>query len=109
LTYQIEFTLQARKMLEDISDRRVREKIRGRIDGLKQEPGKKGKPLYEDLAGLRSLRAVGQRYRIIYQVKEERVIVVVMAVGLRKQGSSKDIYQLARKLVRLGLLEPRKQ
>lgn len=75
-----------------------------------QEPGKQGKPLSADLAGFRSLRAVGQRYRIIYQVQEERVIVVVMAVGLRRQGSRSDIYQLAKKLRRLDLLEqPRKK
>lgn len=105
MTYQIEFTLQARKMLNDISDRRLREKIRERIDGLVQEPGKQGKPLSADLAGFRSLRAVGQRYRIIYAVERERVIVYVMAVGLRKQGSRSDIYQIAKKMLRLGLLE----
>lgn len=104
MTYQIEFTLQARKMLEEISDRRVREKIRERIDGLTQEPGKQGKPLFADLAGFRSLRTVGQRYRIIYQVQEARVIVVVLAVGLRRQGSRSDIYQLARKLLKGGAL-----
>jgi mRNA interferase RelE/StbE len=62
--------------------------------------------LTADLTGYRSLRAVGQRYRIIYQVQEERIIVVVVAVGLRKHGSGKDIYQLAKKLLRLGLLGP---
>lgn len=110
MTYQIELTLQARQMLQDISDRRVQGKIRERIDGLAQEPEKQGKALFADLAGFRSLRAVGQRYRIIYQVQEARVVVFVMAVGLRKQGSNKDIYQLAKKLLRLGLVEqPRKE
>lgn len=105
MTYQVELTFQAQKMLENISDRRVQERIRERIDGLVQEPGKQGKPLFADLAGFRSLRAVGQRYRIIYQIQEETVIVIVLAVGLRKQGSSKDIYQLAKKLLKLGLVE----
>ena len=104
MTYQIELAPQAQKMLGDISDRRVQLIIQKRIDGLTQEPAKQGKPLTEDLASYRSLRAVGQRYRIIYRVEDERVIV--MAVGLRKQGSRKDIYQLAKKLRRLGLLEP---
>ena len=105
MTYHVEITLQSRKMLKSISDRRVREKILERIDGLAHEPEKQGKPLIEDLAGYRSLRAVGQRYRIIYRVEQERIIVVVMVVGLRKQGSRSDIYQLAKKLLRLGLLE----
>lgn len=34
-------------------------KIRGRIDGLAEEPEKQGKPLTGELAGYRSLRAAG--------------------------------------------------
>jgi mRNA interferase RelE/StbE len=91
-------------MLEEIQDRRVREKIRDRIDGLVEEPEKQGKPLTGELAGFRSLRAAGQRYRIIYRCEENKVLVLVMAMGIRKEGSGKDIYALARKLLRLRLL-----
>lgn len=94
----------ARVMLEEIQDRRVREKIRDRIDGLAEEPEKQGKPLTGELAGYRTLRAVGQRYRIIYRIEEGKVLVLVMALGIRKEGSGKDIYALARKLLRLRLL-----
>jgi mRNA interferase RelE/StbE len=91
-------------MLEAIQDRRVRDKIRDRIDGLAEEPEKQGKPLTGELTGYRSLRAVGQRYRIIYQIEEGKVLVLVMALGIRKEGSGKDIYMLAQKLLRLRLL-----
>lgn len=91
-------------MLREIQDRRVREKIRDRIDGLAEEPEKQGKPLTGELTGYRSLRAVGQRYRIIYRIEEGKVLVLVMALGIRKEGSGKDIYVLARKLLRLRLL-----
>jgi mRNA interferase RelE/StbE len=91
-------------MLEEIQDRRVREKIRDRIDGLVEEPEKQGKPLTGELAGFRSLRAVGQRYRIIYKCEDGKIFVLVMAMGIRKEGSGKDIYALARKLLRLRLL-----
>jgi mRNA interferase RelE/StbE len=47
-------------MLKDVQDRRVRDKIIEAIDGLAQEPEKKGKPLAAELDGYRSLRAVGQ-------------------------------------------------
>lgn len=97
-------TPHARVMLEAIQDRRIREKIRDRIDGLAEEPEKQGKPLTGELTGSRSLRAVGQRYRIIYRIEEGKVLVLVMAVGIRKEGSGKDIYVLARKLLRLRLL-----
>jgi len=93
-------------MLGEISDRRVREKIRDRIDDLEEEPEKQGKPLTGDLTGYRSLRAVGQRYRIIYQVERNKVLVFVIALGIRKEGSKADIYELAKKLLRLHLVEP---
>jgi mRNA interferase RelE/StbE len=34
----------------------------------------------------------------------KRWIVTVVALGMRKEGDKKDIYQLAKKLMRLGLL-----
>lgn len=94
----------AEKLLADIGDRRVRESISKRIDGLAIDPEKQGKPMIDELRGYRSIRAVGQRYRILYKVEAERVIVVVVALGIRKEGDKKDVYELAKKLVRLGLL-----
>ena len=104
MTYQIVIQPTALKTLAAISDRRIREKIRERIDGLTQEPDQQGKPLTGELAGYRSLRAVGQRYRIIYQVERQRVLVLILMVGLRKQGDRADVYRLAQKLIRLKLV-----
>ena len=104
MRYGIVIAPTASKMLERISDRRVREKISNRIDGLAESPEIQGKPLMGELAGYRSLRAVGQRYRIIYRVDRGRVLVLVAAVGIRKEGSPNDIYALARKLLRLSLV-----
>jgi mRNA interferase RelE/StbE len=59
-----------------------------------------------ELAGYRSLRAVGQRYRIIYKVEEAEITVYVVAAGLRKEGSKSDVYNLAKKLLKLALPEP---
>jgi mRNA interferase RelE/StbE len=94
-------------MLAVISDRRVQESIARRVDDLAVDPEKQGKPLLDDLAGYRSIRAVGQRYRIIYKVERARIIVIVVALGLRRSGGGKDIYALAQKLVRLRLLGSR--
>ncbi len=104
MRWQVGLTPHARVMLETIQDRRIRDKIRDRIDGLAEEPEKQGKPLTGELTGSRSLRAVGQRYRIIYRIEEGKVLVLVLALGIRKEGSGKDIYMLARKLLRLRLL-----
>jgi len=50
---------------------------------LMVDPLKFGKPLRRSLSGLFKLR-VGD-YRIIYQVKENEVIVVVVKVGHRRE------------------------
>ena len=92
-------------MLGNISDQRIQEQLLKRSRHLESEPEKQGKPLLGELSGFRSLRAVGQRYRIIYQVQRNRVIVLIVGLGIRKEGSSQDIYVLARKLIKARLLE----
>ena len=104
MTYRIILTPTAVRMLQDIADRRIREKIRDTIDRLAEEPEKQGKPLIGELSGYRTLRAAGQRFRIIFRIENRTVVVMVVAVGIRRDGSSRDVYTLAKKLVRLGLL-----
>jgi mRNA interferase RelE/StbE len=105
LMWPVFITPAAQRMLQAIPDERVRGKIGGVIDRLRQEPEKQGKALLGELAGYRSVRAVGLRYRILHKVEKARVIVIVVAVGLRKEGAKQDIYALARKLLRLRLTE----
>jgi mRNA interferase RelE/StbE len=105
VSYSIIVRPSAIAMLKTISDRRIREKIDQKINGLANEPEKQGKELGGDLEGYRSVRAVGQRYRIIYRIDGENVVVVVVALGIRKEGDKKDVYKLAQRLFKLGLLE----
>jgi mRNA interferase RelE/StbE len=95
----------AKKQLAAIEDTRIRENIVKRIDRLQDEPEKQGKLLKDDLAGYRSVRAVGQRYRIIFRIENELILVVVVAIGIRKEGDKKDAYALAKKLAKLDLLD----
>jgi mRNA interferase RelE/StbE len=97
--YEIQFSPLALEMLEEIQDKRELGKLRDRINQLKLEPDKQGKPLTDNLAGLRSVRAVGQRYRIVYEVEEETIVVLVIGVGRRKDGDKRDIYRLLGKLL----------
>lgn len=96
---------EAQKQLNAIEDSRIRKRILQRIDRLQYEPDKQGKQLKDDLEGYRSVRTVGQRYRIIYKLEEEQVVVIVVAIGIRKDGDKKDAYELAKKLAKLNLLE----
>ena len=79
-------------MLAEVNDQRHRQGLTNRVEKLKSEPEKQGKPLGDMLKGYRSVRAVGQRYRIIYKVDRNLVVVLVVGVGLRRQGNRSDIY-----------------
>lgn len=104
MSFRVALTPTALKLLSEISDRRIREKIGAVIDRLTEEPEKQGKALLGELGGFRSVRAVGQRYRVVYKVSAEEILVVVVAAGIRKDGAKNDIYNLAKKLLRVGLL-----
>jgi len=88
-------------MLAAIPDKRIRQTIDRRIEGLAQDPEKQGKALVDELSGLRSLSVA--RHRVIYRVEKDRVIVA--AVGIRKEGDRKNVYSRAKKLLRLKLIE----
>ena len=105
MRWHIKLTLPALKQLTAIKDTRVRESIGRRINALENDPERQGKPLSDELSGYYSIRAIGQRYRILYKLEEEQVIVAVVALGIRKAGDKKDVYELAKKLARLGLLD----
>ena len=90
-------------MLEEIGDRRIQQQMFDTSRRLETGSEKQGKPLREDLLGYRSLRGVGQRYRILYSVDFEAGTVHVVAAGIRREGARDDIYSLAQRLVRLGL------
>ncbi len=105
LAYRIKWTQTALAMVEAIPDRRIRGQIIARVEELAKAPEALGKRLVGELTGYRSVRAIGQRYRIIYRVERQVVTILVVAVGRRKEGAKGDIYELARRLLRQRLLE----
>ena len=102
--FAITWTQTALKLAEAIADQRIRRLISQRADQLAKSPEEQGKPLIAELAGFRSVRAVGQRYRIVYRIERREVVVLIVAVGRRRSGDKSDIYELAKKLLRQGLL-----
>ncbi len=104
MQYQIDITPTALESIKAVTDRRTRIAIMRRIDNLVEEPDKKGKQLRGWLAGYMSTRAAGQRYRVVYRIDSSGLRVLVYMVGLRTEGSHRDIYALAERLVRRGLI-----
>src|SRR5260370_21596752 len=103
---RVEIARSALKQLEDITDKRVREKLFQRIEQLENDPESQGKPPRNELSGLLSVRAIAERYRIIYKIEYELVIVIVVAVGIRRERGRSDIYRSAPRLSVTGLMTP---
>ncbi|MFB2894320.1 type II toxin-antitoxin system RelE/ParE family toxin [Aerosakkonemataceae cyanobacterium BLCC-F50] len=103
--YKVILTIQARQLFAEIKDRREQELILAKLAKLKHDPDKQGKALSEDLIGYRSVRAVGQRYRIVYRIIEDQVLVMVVGIGRRKEGDRKDVYTVTKKLLGDIMLE----
>jgi mRNA interferase RelE/StbE len=68
MSYRIVLTAEAKQLLTGIQDRREQGIILARLEQLAESPEQQGKPLRGGLAGYRSIRAIDQRYRIIYRV-----------------------------------------
>ena len=116
MIYRIEFIEEAKADLKAIEDQRSQQAISSKINDLQTEPEKRGKPLTDELKGCYSVRAAGQRYRVIYRIKVTELkptegkekedgpkidrVVTVLVIGIRKEGSKYDVYEVARK--RLG-------
>ncbi len=104
MIYRLEITETSLSLIGKIPDKRIQSVIINRIEGLKTDPEKQGKRLVKDLAGFRSIHVAG-RYRILYKIEKDTGVVWVVAVGIRKEGDQKDIYKLAKKLLKLGLID----
>lgn len=86
MSYNIVFEKDAKKALTNI-DRKIQIKIADIIESLKENPFPiKHKKLKGKLQKYSRVR-VGQ-YRIIYQVLNERIVIIIIRIGLRK-----DVYR----------------
>lgn len=94
MKYRLEITPLAIELLAKIKDRREHQGLKKRIEKLQLEPEKQGKALSGKLSGYRSVRALGQRYRIIYRIDQTKIVVIIVGAGIRKEGSKKDIYSI---------------
>ena len=104
MKYRILITDTCIGLIGKIPDKKIQRTVLNRIQKLSHEPDKQGKKLVKDLSGFRSVHAAG-RYRIIYKIDKQTVIIYILAAGIRKEGDKKDIYKIAKKLLNAGLLD----
>ena len=80
MVYEIIFHHKAQKTFNKL-DKSIKFKISKGVNKLKQNPFL-GKPLVGNLSGLWRLRI--EKYRIIYQIKRDELIIFVLDIGHRK-------------------------
>lgn len=81
MTYCVNIKQSAAKALEKI-DREDRSRIIKAIDQLKTNPNT-GDMLKGDFSGLRRIR-IG-KYRVVYEVQDQKLIVLVIRIGHRRE------------------------
>ena len=87
---EVVYTLTAKAAIRKL-DPGTRNKVRAAVEELSRDP-LQGKPLSFTLKGLRSWRTGD--WRIIYKAEAERVVVVVVTLGHRR-----DVYERVRRLL----------
>jgi mRNA-degrading endonuclease RelE of RelBE toxin-antitoxin system len=109
----IQWTETAKSRLKQLPQK-VRKGILDKADALlsHEDPRKAHKPLTGPLQGY--YRFTYGRYRAIYSVEDRiredgtrifHIIIRFVAVGIRKEGDRKDIYNFAMRLLKMGVLD----
>ena len=106
---KVQWTRPAKEKLAELPPK-IRRAILEKTAALANtDPTRAHKPLTGPLSGYYSIKV--SRYRAVYTVLEEQlangdvlvfVRVVVVAVGMRKDGDKRDVYRLAERLVRFA-------
>ncbi len=81
MAWTVRYTRSAAKAIRQL-DPQVRERVRAAIETLCDDP-LRGKPLQLTLQGLRSWRTGD--WRLVYRVLEDRIEILVIAVGHRRE------------------------
>ncbi len=83
--YTLYFTPPAQKDYDAVRDLKLRRGIERILDEIKEDPYQ-FKKLSGSLAHLRSAKTFS--FRILYQIKNQKLIIIVVAIGSRK-----DVYR----------------
>jgi mRNA interferase RelE/StbE len=97
--YPIQIAPTGYRSLRDLKDKKTRRQIAKGIDGLGLASERQGKALVGPIEGVPSVRAVRDRFRVLYDVDKSARLVSVLLVGERSPGPDADIYALAKKLL----------
>ncbi len=98
MAYTVNTKRSARKAIDKIPQRKARLRVEDAVEGLAEDPRPpKSKQLRGKYAIYRCIDvgAVGGEYRIIYEVRDDELVVVVVIVGQRE-----GVYEFLKRLER---------
>lgn len=99
-TFSVELNHDAEADLLAITDTRIRKTISEGLLRLEVEPAKRGKAMRGELKGYYSIRLARARYRAVYSVAVRQGVVTVVVIALRRAGSKRDPYEVAKRRVK---------
>jgi len=80
MLYQVKLSAQAAKELRELPNKKVQRQVVRRLEALAADPRPRGcRKLGEDIYRIRS-----GNYRVVYCVRDEEVLVLVLRIGDRK-------------------------
>lgn len=94
MKYRVEVDAFAEQDLKNL-DARTREACLKRIVQLEFDAQIQGKPLIRELQNHRALKLLNRQYRIIYTIQRQADLVIVVVVGLRREGVSMKLPNVA--------------
>ena len=99
-SFELRYTSDAAADIKSL-DGSVRKQLRKVLEKkLAVDPEGYGLPLRSSLAGY--WKHQFGNHRVVYRIYSERHVVVVCAVGVRKQGDAEDIYRQLESVVKTG-------
>lgn len=106
MQYRVELTNEATESLRQVGKKygkKSYEVLRKLIEELSSEPDKKGEALRGWLKGLHSLHY--SRFRVIYKIKSDDEVVIVVTSGYHASGTRNDIYALLERMIKNGAID----
>ncbi len=96
MAYTVGIKRSARKAIDKIPQRKARERVEDAIEDLAEEPRPPGsKQLHGKYSTYRRIDVggVGSEYRVIYEVRDKELVVLVVIVGQRE-----GVYDILKRL-----------
>ena len=95
MTFNIEFDARALKEWTKL-DKTIRDQFKKKLRKLQENPYIESARLHGDLAGCFKIKLRASGFRLVYQVLDDEIVILVIAVGKRED---KQAYETASKRI----------